>query len=195
MCVVPSDISCCSSQPIIVICLSQLMNFLSEHLIGLSPKGWWTITLRERTEFCPMLNNEQFKVPCFNSGYTNAQNNNQTYNCCKQKSLLMWMIEQPNWLRLVLHGEQDQQDSIGQVYWKDRCILLWFLFYEPKWTRTEIVIEITLLPQAYSCLLLVQVAYGFLRMCPEVLVEIILVLVVHCNENPFHHILIYNFII
>ena len=34
-----------------------------------------------------MHDNEQFKVPCFNSGCTNAQNNNQTYNCCQQTKL------------------------------------------------------------------------------------------------------------
>ena len=56
----------------------------------------------------------------------------------------------------------------------------------PKWTRTKIVIEITLLLQAYSCLLLVQVAYGF---------AIGLVLITHCNENPVHHILICIFVI
>ena len=33
------------------------------------------------TEICPMHDNEQFKVPCFNSGCTNSQNNNQTYKC------------------------------------------------------------------------------------------------------------------
>ena len=70
------------------------------------------------TEFCPMLNNEQFKVPCFSSGCTNAQNNNQTYNCCQQKDLLMWMNQQPNWLGLFLHREQDQQCSTGEVCWK-----------------------------------------------------------------------------
>ena len=34
------------------------------------------------TEICPMHDNEQFKAPCFSSGCTKAQNNNQTYNCC-----------------------------------------------------------------------------------------------------------------
>ena len=32
------------------------------------------------TEICPMHDNEQFKVPCFISGCTKAQNNNQSYN-------------------------------------------------------------------------------------------------------------------
>ena len=110
-----------------------------------------------------MHENEQFKVPCFASGCSNAQNNNQTYNCCQQRNLLEWMNQQPNWLELVLHGEQDQQHSTGEVCWKYSCILLWFYFMSPKWTKTKIVIEITLLLQAYSCLLLVQADYGFLE--------------------------------
>ena len=65
-----------------------------------------------------------------------------------------------------------------------------FHFMSPKWTKTKIVIEITLLLQAYSCLPLVQVAYGFLRIAPGVLIEISLVLVAHGNENPFHHVLV-----
>ena len=35
-----------------------------------------------------------------------------------RKNLLMWMNQQPNWLELVLHGEQDQQCSTGEVCWK-----------------------------------------------------------------------------
>ena len=35
-----------------------------------------------------------------------------------EKNLLMWMDEQPNWLGLVLHGEEDQQQSTGEVCWK-----------------------------------------------------------------------------
>ena len=38
------------------------------------------------TEICPMHDTEQFKVPCFTSGCTKAQNNNLTYNCCQQKT-------------------------------------------------------------------------------------------------------------
>ena len=59
-----------------------------------------------------------------------------------------------------------------------------------KWPKTKIVIELTPLLQAYSCL-----AYGFLRIDPEVLIEICLVLIAHGNENPFHHILICMFVI
>ena len=65
-----------------------------------------------------------------------------------------------------------------------------FYFMSPKWTRTKIVFEITPLLRAYSCLPLVQVAYGFLGIGPEVHIAISLVLIVHSNENPFHHILI-----
>ena len=60
----------------------------------------------------------------------------------------------------------------------------------PKWSRTKIVIEITLLLHAYSCLLFLQAAYGFLRIGPEVLIEIDVALIAHSNENPFHHVLI-----
>ena len=70
-----------------------------------------------------------------------------------------------------------------------------FIFMSPKWTETIIVIEITPLLQAYSCLPLVQVVYGFLRIGPEVLIEIGLVLMANGNENPFHHILICIFVI
>ena len=89
----------------------------------------------------------------------------------------MWMNQQPNWLGLVLHREQDQQHSTGEVRWKYWCILLGFYLMSPKWTETNIVIEITLLLQAFSCLSLVQAAYGFLRIGPEVLIEIGLVLI------------------
>ena len=60
----------------------------------------------------------------------------------------------------------------------------------PNWTRTKIAIEITPLLQAYSCLLLVQVADRFLGIGPEVLIEIGLVLIVYGSENPFHHVLV-----
>ena len=65
----------------------------------------------------------------------------------------------------------------------------------PKWTRTKIVNEITLLLQAYSCLWLVQVPHEFLRIGPEILIEIGLVLIAHGNENPFHHGLVCIFMI
>ena len=65
-----------------------------------------------------------------------------------------------------------------------------FYFMSPKWTRTEIVIDITLLLQTYCCLLLVQVANRFLRIGPEVPIAISLVLIEHGKENPFHRILV-----
>ena len=69
--------------------------------------------------------------------------------------------------------------------------------FSPKWSRTKIVgvVEITLPLQSDSCLVLVQVAYGFLGIGPEVLIAISLVLIVHCNENPFHHVLVCIFCI
>ena len=47
-----------------------------------------------------------------------------------------------------------------------------FYFMSPKWTKTKIIIEITLFLQVNSCLLLVQVGNGVLRIGPEVLNEI-----------------------
>ena len=67
-----------------------------------------------------------------------------------------------------------------------------FIFMSAKWTRTKSLIKITPLLQAYSCLLLVQAAYGFLGIGPEDLIAIGLVLIAHSNKNPFHHILIYK---
>ena len=69
-----------------------------------------------------------------------------------------------------------------------------FYFMSPKWTKTKIVIEIALVLQAYSCLPLVQGVYGFLRIGPEVLIEIGIVLITHSNENHFHHVLVCIFI-
>ena len=40
------------------------------------------------------------------------------------------MIQQPNWLELVLHGEQNQVGSTGEVCWKYFCILTLDLIYE-----------------------------------------------------------------
>ena len=65
----------------------------------------------------------------------------------------------------------------------------------PKWTKTKIIIKITLLLQAFSYLPLVQAGYRFLRISPEVVIEIGLVLIVHGNENPFQHVLVCIFII
>ena len=55
------------------------------------------------------------------------------------------MNQQPNWLELVLHGEQNQEHSTGEVCWKYFCILALVLIYfmSPKWTRTKFVIEAT----------------------------------------------------
>ena len=106
----------------------------------------------------------------------------------------MSLIQQPNWLRLCM-GNRTR--STQQVKYVGNTDVFYFGFYymSPKWTRTEIVIEITLLLQAYFCLLLVQVGDGFLRIYPEVLIAIGLVVIAHGNENPFHHILICIFCI
>ena len=50
--------------------------------------------------------------------------------------------------KLARTGEQNQGCSTGEVCWKYFCILLWFYFMSPKWTRTKIVIVITLSLQA-----------------------------------------------
>ena len=42
-----------------------------------------------------------------------------------RKTYTITMIQQPNWLELVLHGEQNQGCSTGEVCWK---ILLYFSF-------------------------------------------------------------------
>ena len=42
------------------------------------------------------------------------------------------MIEKPNWLELVLHGEQNQGCSTGELHWKYFCILVLVLTYESK---------------------------------------------------------------
>ena len=70
-----------------------------------------------------------------------------------------------------------------------------FYFMSMKWTRTKIVIEITLLLQAYCCLPFVQAPYGVLQIGHEILIEISLVLFAHGNENPFHHVLVCVFMI
>ena len=42
------------------------------------------------------------------------------------------LIQQPNWLELVLHGEYNQVHSTGEVCWKYFCILALVLVHESK---------------------------------------------------------------
>ena len=42
------------------------------------------------------------------------------------------LIQQPNWLELVLYGEQNQGHSTGEVCLKYSCILALVLIYESK---------------------------------------------------------------
>ena len=42
------------------------------------------------------------------------------------------MIQEPNWLELVQHGEQNQGCSTGEVCWKFFCILALIFNYESK---------------------------------------------------------------
>ena len=40
--------------------------------------------------------------------------------------------QQPNWLELVLHKEQNQGSLTGEVCWKYICVLALVLIYESK---------------------------------------------------------------
>ena len=86
----------------------------------------------------------------------------------------------------------NRTSSTQQVKYVGNTDVFYFGFYSmsPKWTRTKIEMEITLLLQAYSCLPLLQADYGFLGIDPEVLNTISLVLIVHGNKDLFHHVLV-----
>ena len=77
--------------------------------------------------------NEQISL--FSLWMEQLQDNNQTKNCCQQKTYNYSMNQQPNWLDLVLH-----RDSF--------VFYFGFYFMSPKWTKTKIVIGITLSLQA-----------------------------------------------
>ena len=49
-----------------------------------------------------------------------------------RKTYNNYLIQQPNWLELVLHGEQNQGHSTGEVCWKYLCILALVLCFESK---------------------------------------------------------------
>ena len=49
-----------------------------------------------------------------------------------RKTYNNYLIQQPNWLELVLHGEQNQGHSTGEVCWKYLCILALVLIFESK---------------------------------------------------------------
>ena len=91
----------------------------------------------------------------------------------------------------------NRTSSTQQVKYVGKTDVFYFGFYfmSPKWTRTKIVIEVSLLLKADSCLPLVQWAYGFLQIGAEILIEISLVLFAHSIENPFHHVLVCIFMI
>ena len=42
------------------------------------------------------------------------------------------LIQQPNWLKLVLHRNQNQEHSTGEVCWKYFCVYFGFYFMSPK---------------------------------------------------------------
>ena len=46
-----------------------------------------------------------------------------------RKTYNISLIQQPNWLELVLHWEQNQEHSTGEVCWKYFCILALVLIY------------------------------------------------------------------
>ena len=58
----------------------------------------------------------------------------------------MLLIQHPIWLELILHGEQNQKHSTGEVCWNTDVFYFDFKFISPKWTRTKIVIEINSAP-------------------------------------------------
>ena len=49
-----------------------------------------------------------------------------------RKTYKITMNQQPNWLELVLYGEQNQVCSTCEVCWKYFCILALVLVYESK---------------------------------------------------------------
>ena len=56
------------------------------------------------------------------------------------------MLQQPNWLELLLHGRCAQQVKyVGNT----DVFCFGFNFMSPKWTRTKFVIEISPSLQAY----------------------------------------------
>ena len=54
-----------------------------------------------------------------------------------EKTYSISMNQQPNWLELVLHGEQNQGHSTGEVCWKYFCILALVLIYESKMDQNQ----------------------------------------------------------
>ena len=62
-------------------------------------------------------------------GYVSQQSNIKSL---MRKTYNNSLIQQPNWLELVLHGEQNQGHSAGEVCWKYFCILALVLIYESK---------------------------------------------------------------
>ena len=46
-------------------------------------------------------------------------------------------------VELVLHGEQNQGHSTGEVCWKYICILLWFISHKSRINQIKIVVELT----------------------------------------------------
>ena len=56
--------------------------------------------------------------PCFCYGCRHAQDNNQTSNHCQWENLWIALIQEPNRIELMLHREQNQVPSTGEVCWK-----------------------------------------------------------------------------
>ena len=61
--------------------------------------------------------------------YTSQQSNLKSL---ARKTYNNSLIQQPNWLELVLYGEQNQGCSTGEACWKHFCILGLVLIYESK---------------------------------------------------------------
>ena len=56
--------------------------------------------------------------PCYCYGCTHAQDNNQTSNHCQWENLWIALVQEPNRIELMLHREQNQVSSTGEVCWK-----------------------------------------------------------------------------
>ena len=72
---------------------------------------------------------ESFLLMLWMDVYASQQSNSKLLT---RKTYNNSMIQQPNWLELVLHGEQNQGHSIGEVSWKYLCILDLVLIEESK---------------------------------------------------------------
>ena len=80
------------------------------------------------TEFCPRHNEQMNKSPCFCSAKSTIKP-----KIADEKNLQLCFDSTTKLAReLVLHGEQNQGHSAGEVCWKYLCIVALVLIYESK---------------------------------------------------------------